>query len=151
MSTFSTAQLAIRFEGGTYQDGNGKDISFEAIELKTALVSVSQAKQIIKTQIQGRDGSVKEYIGDDDYNVQIVGTLTGANGVQPLNDLINLKKLLNAPIPLDVSCEYLYSLGIFKLVVESYDLPQDAGGISYQTFTINCISEIPKELRITNV
>jgi len=59
--------------------------------------------------------------------------------------------MLDAPIALDITCPFLNQLGIQKAVVESYELPQNEGGISYQTFTINLISDIPVELRITGV
>jgi hypothetical protein len=57
--------------------------------------------------------------------------------------------MLDAPIKIDVVCPYLQTLGIYSLVVESYELPQFEGGISYQNFTIQFSSDIPTELRIS--
>jgi hypothetical protein len=151
MSTFKTAITAIKFKGGSYPTNiQGHDISFPDIDLKTALISVSQNKRIVKTDVQGRDGKIKEYIGMDDYQVDITGALTGENNVRPINDMLDLKKILDAPIEISVECPFLNQFGIFNVVVESYYLPEDAGGISYQSFTINCISEIPAKLVISN-
>jgi len=148
----SKANTAITFEAGAYPNPQGgAPISFNAVSLKTAIITLSQAKQIVKTQIQGRDGTVKEYVGMDDYAITVVGTITNANGVEPVSDRLNLKAMLDAPIALDITCPFLNQLGIQKAVVESYDLPQNEGGVSYQTFTINLISDIPVELRITGV
>jgi len=151
MGTFRTAKTAIKFQGGTYATNvAGQTISYPDILLKTALVSLAQNKKIVKTDILGRDGKIKEYIGMDDYQVTITGTLTGENGIQPLNDILDLKKMLDAPVEISTICPFLNQFGIFDLVVESYELPQEAGGISYQTFTINCVSEIPAKLVISN-
>lgn len=147
----NNAKTAVRFEGGTYTDPSGREVTFPAVDLPTALVSVSQAKRIIRTQVEGQDGTVKEYIGEDDYAVQVYGIFTAANGVEPTQQRLDLKKMLSAPIPIEVVCPYLQQLGIHLLVVDSYDLPQEEGGVSYQRFNLNFISEIPKELRISNV
>lgn len=151
MSTFKTAKTSIRFEAGSYEDKLGRTVNFPALEFPTALVQVSQAKQIIRSQVQGMSGNVKEYIGDDDFSVLVYGIITGSNGVEPVQERINLKKMLDAPVPIEVVCPQLQSLGIHLLVVDSYDIPQEEGGISYQKFSINFSSETPKELRITSV
>lgn len=152
MADFKNAQTAIKFEGGSYATNiAGQVVTFPSIELKTALVSVTQSKVIIKTQIQGRNGTVKEYIGLDDYAVVVTGVITGENGVRPDNEVINLKKMLDAPISIDVVCKHLQDLGIHYLDVESYDLPQSAGGVSYQEFSIVFTSSQPVQLRVSNV
>ena len=101
-----------------------------------------------KNTDEGQDGSVKEYIGLDDFSVQVSGMITGSPGVEPIQQRIDLNKMLIAPVPIEVVCPYLQNLGIHLLIVESYDLPQDPGGVSYQKFSINFRSETPKELRI---
>ena len=121
------------------------------LRFDAVLLTVSQAKKIIKTEIQGRNGTVKEYIGMGDYEVQVNGIITGENGHYPMDEVLFLKQMLDAPIPIPVACTYLNNLGIHNLVVESYQLAQEAGGYSYQTFTISCSSDMPQELRLSNV
>lgn len=115
------------------------------------LITVSQAKKIIKTEIQGRDGTVKEYVGRDDFQVTINGVITGKNGHYPIDEVALLQQILNAPIPIPVASTYLLNLGINSLVIESYELAQEAGGYSYQTFSITCASDVPQVLRLTDV
>jgi hypothetical protein len=67
-----------------WTDNNGKLQSFEPMTFYTVLLSVSRAKKIVKTEIQGRNGTVKEYIGDDDAAVEITGMICGTNGHYPL-------------------------------------------------------------------
>jgi len=130
---------------GSDQDGPDR------LRFETVLISVTQQKLIVRTQIAGRNGSVKEYIGEDDYMVQIAGIITGNNGQRPLDKILAFKKMLNAPIAIQVASQYLQSLGIEWLVIDSYDLSEEEGGYSYQKFTLNCYSDIQQELELVNV
>lgn len=141
----------IHFMDVEYTDEQGRVIRTDGKIYDAVLITVSQAKKIIKTEIQGRNGTVKEYIGMDDYVVQVNGILTGSNGVHPADEIRTLKKMLDAPVPIDVSCAYLQNLGIYQLVTESYDFEQQAGGYSFQTFSITFLSDIPQRLRINGV
>ncbi len=152
MSTFKNISSVITFSKGSYQGKKeGQIINFNEVNLYTALISVSQAKMIVKTDIQGRDGKVKEFIGLDDYNISIDGTITGANGVTPINEILDLKAMLDAPIPISIVCPFLNQLGIHEVIIEAYTLPQESGGISYQTYNISASSHTPTILRISNV
>lgn len=152
MSTFTNAKTSVRFEGGTYLTNvKGQTISFPAVNLITALVSIRKTKKVIRGEIAGKDGEVIEYIGMGSAEVSISGVITAANGSEPTNDVRDLNKLIDAPIAVSVVCPFLNTKGINKLVILDADLPQESGGLSYQTFTLNCISEVPIELRIKGV
>jgi hypothetical protein len=150
LSALGTPVVAdIVFEGGTYTDDEtGRQITFQSVTLATVLVSMSQPKRIIRTEIQGRDGSVKEYIGMDDYQVTIQGVITGANGVYPFQAVAELHKILKAPITIPVVSAYLQLFDIFSLVVVDFSFDQEPGGYSKQNFIINAISDKPVELLI---
>jgi len=140
----------LTFRGDTYTDNSGVVKNFDSITYEAVLLNVSQAKKIIKTEIQGRDGTVKEYIGMDDYQVTINGIITGPNGKYPYEDVRALKDLLDAPIPIVVICQFLQNLDVHTIVIENYELPRQEGGYSYQQFSITAISDVPQELRIKN-
>lgn len=135
--------------GGQYTDNiTGTVITFPEIKLATVLLTVNFVSRIVKTEIQGRDGTVKEYIGQDDAKISIQGIVTGWNGHYPAFEVNLLNEWRRAPVSKSVVSAYLQNLGVNNLVVESFDLPQIAGGYSYQTFTMNCISDAPVELKI---
>jgi hypothetical protein len=136
----------VNLENNKWTDNNGKVQSFNPVTYYSLLVTVSQAKKIIKTEIQGRNGTVKEYIGMDDYSVDVSGIICGPNGHYPIDEVRDLKKMLDAPIPLVITSWYLQNLDIDMLAVDNYELPQDEGGYSYQQFTIKLISDDPVEL-----
>lgn len=124
---------------------------FGPMRFEAVLLTVSQAKKIIKTEIQGRNGSVKEYIGLSDYEIQINGIITGDNGQHPADDISKLKKILDAPVAVGIASTYLQNLDITSLVIATYEFTQEAGGYAYQTFSITCSSDVPQELRLSNV
>lgn len=141
----------IHFLDVEHTDNAGRLVRTQGKTYDAVLITVSQAKKIITTEIQGRDGTVKEYIGMDDYQVVVNGILTGANGVHPVEEIATLKKMLDAPKAIDVACAYLQNLGIQSLVTMDYTFEQQAGGYSYQTFSITFKSDIPQQLRLNGI
>lgn len=136
-------------KGGQYTDNiTGAVVTYPEIRMASVLLTVSFAARIVKTEIQGRDGTVKEYIGQDDAKITINGVITGYNGHYPAYEVSLLNEWRRAPVSKVVVSAYLQNLGINNLVVEGFDIPQISGGYSYQTFSINCISDAPVELKI---
>ena len=119
------------------------------MNLDTVLIVTQFPKRIIKTEIQGRDGTVKEYIGADDAQITINGMITGKNGVYPRDEVYRLRRWLDAPVAKGIVSWYMDNLGISNLVIEGYDMPQTMGGYSFQAFTISAVSDVPVELKIT--
>lgn len=117
--------------------------------INDCLITVNQAKKIITTEIQGRDGTVKEYIGMDDFQIQIVGRLNGAYNVNPRSETKQLKQILDAGQPLALTSWWLQNLGITDIVIKSYNFPQTEGEYSTQYFSIDAISDKQVEARIT--
>ena len=67
----------IVFEPGSFIPLDGGDpISYQGIDLDTVLITVSQGKNIITTNIQGKSGTVKEYVSDSDFIINVQGVLT---------------------------------------------------------------------------
>ena len=135
----------------SYIDNNGNQIRYQFVTLDNVLISVSSSNKIISTSIAGRDGSVFEFIGRDDTRVAINGVVVGSNGVRPVDAITELKEVLSSQIPIQVSCKFLNQLGITDLIIDSYEMPQQEGGYSYQQFSIQLVNYIPAELRLTDV
>jgi hypothetical protein len=135
--------------GGTYTDQiTGRSVNFPTIKFNAVIMTVQFTSRIIRTEIQGRNGTVKEYIGEDDAQIAIQGIITGYNGHYPADTVNALNEWRKAPVAKEVNSTYLQNIGIQNVVVENIQFPQQAGGYSYQNFTMNCISDIPVELKI---
>jgi len=124
----------------------GRIIRVEATTIETVLFNVSQTKNIITTPIAGRNGTVKEYISDGDFNINIKGVLTAPNGVYPKNEVDNLINILRAPQSIKISSWFLSMFGIYDAVVSDFNIVQIEGSQSYQPFQINLMSDEPIEL-----
>lgn len=138
------------FNTGTVFSNDGHIIGYwEDFRIDDVILQVSQGKKIVTTEIQGRDGTVKEYIGMDDFQVQINGRLNGAYGVNPKTETKQLKEILDAGQPLAITSWWLQNLGITDVVVTGYSFAQTEGEYSTQYFTINAISDKVVEATIT--
>jgi hypothetical protein len=74
--------------GGTYTDQiTGRSVNFPTIKFNAVIMTVQFVSRIIKTEIQGRNGTVKEYIGEDDAQITIQGVITGFNGHYPATEV----------------------------------------------------------------
>lgn len=138
----------LEIQNGEWTDSAGVRHEWPYTIFDTVLITVDQPKNIIKTAIQGRNGTVKEYISDGDYSINIKALIIGPLGVMPLQEVSDLKKVLDAPMSLAVNSRFLQNLGIDNLVVDRYSFPQVEGGYHYQAVEINCSSDLPIELKI---
>jgi len=112
--------------------------------LLDVLVSVTQPKKIIRTEIAGNNTTVKEFIGLNDYEINISGRLTGDYGSRSV-DILNLLKILTVNKTIGVTSRQLADLGITDMVITDFDLPQTEGEYSTQYFTINGVSDLMPE------
>lgn len=137
------------FNAGVILDENGVQVDkWDDFRIDDVLLTVSQSKKIITTEIQGRDGTVKEYIGLDDFQVQITGRLNGTYNVNPKELTRQLKIILSAGQPLEITSWYLQNLDITDIVVKDFNFGQTEGEYSTQYFTINAMSDKRFEAKI---
>lgn len=139
----------VTFESITYQDATGKDVVTPNMVFQSILVNVSFPRNIVKTQIQGRNGTVKEYIGEDDAIITFKGIITGRNGQYPAAQIYALRQMIKAPYAIPVTSTHLQNLGIYSVVFEDSEFEQEEGSYSYQVFSLNAVSDIPQELQIS--
>jgi hypothetical protein len=123
------------------------------IDLNDCVINVQQQKNIIKTAIQGRNGTVKEYISDGDCQVTLKGRISSNKpDVFPEAGVSNLVDVLQLPEALEIESEYLrFCFGIYMLVVESYSMQRREGMSSEQEYEIKCVSHLPVELTINEL
>lgn len=119
-----------------------------ALDIDTALLQVSQSKNIVTTAINGRNGTIKEYVSDGDYQISIKGVLVESvnTNLPPTEDFQTLIELCKLPRALDCVCAYLGLFGIYKLVVQEQSFPQSEGFQNMQPFELSCLSDKPIEL-----
>jgi hypothetical protein len=140
---------AIQFDKLSYnRPSDGQLLSVSQLFFETALIEVNQSKIIVQTQVQGRNGTVKEYITDGDWEVTITGAMISEHSnVPPELQIRHLNEFKNAPVPISVYSNFLAYFEIFSLVIKDFRVNQIEGTRNAISFTINCISDIPFEIQ----
>lgn len=161
----------LEIPSGTYTNLKGVEIDFEGLRLDTVLFTVEQTKNIVKTPIIGKNGTVKEYISDSDYVITgsaiIIGETnegsgTGETGRQtgakqiltktdlgnnyPSRDVRRFIEICKVPRQIQVFSSFLGYWDISHVVIEGYSVPQEKGVSNYQVVNFAMVSDIPIEL-----
>ncbi len=115
-------------------------------ELQTVLLTVSQAKIIKRTAIDGRAGTIKEYVSDDDYEVKIQGAIVNPAGSFPTEDVRKLRAILLKPKAIKAISDYLLLFNIYDIVISGYSFGQKEGYQNLQFFEITAYSDTPENI-----
>lgn len=114
------------------------------ILLDTAILSISQSKNIVTTTLQGRDGTVKEYISDGDYEINIKGVLDSGNMfVYPETLVKQLKDICDIKDNIEIKSPFAEMLGITEAVITGYSFGQVPAGYNVQPYDITLLSDVP--------
>lgn len=112
---------------------------------------VEGRKNIVRTQIQGRDGTVKEYIGMDDYVIRIMGVINNRESKDYPEDLVaDLVRVYERKESLRIDGSNLCVFGIHQIVLFDLQLSRKPGHPSQQPFVLEAYSDEPVELEILN-
>ena len=116
--------------------------------INTVLFEVDIVKNVIMTPISGRDGTVKEYINRDDYQILIQGMIVSEDGENfPREDVTALRNLMDLPKSLAVASEFLQVFSIHNIVILHCKVAQQMGYRNQVPFFINAVSDVPIELK----
>jgi len=111
------------------------NILFDAVKL-----SITYRKQIIKTAIAGRSGTVKELIGAGDYVITLQGKLYSEDYAYPEDKVEMIKRLTDKDEAIKIENTLTDLLEINSVVIESLDLPTPEK-IDIQPFTLKLLSD----------
>lgn len=118
------------------------------LTLITALISINKTKNIVLTKIQGRNGTVKEYVSDDDYQISIKGVIVGKySNKRPVDEIKKLEDYCNFNGEIDIVCSFLNDLGVNTVVITGHSKAQREGTRNVVDFEIQCLQETPFEIK----
>jgi hypothetical protein len=118
------------------------------VVLDTVLFDVGQTKNIVTTQVQGRNGTIKEYISDGDFAINIKGLLvSNTNNQFPYTQYEELLKALYCNTEIEINSWILTELyGIKYIVIQNFEILQEVGKQTTVPFEIQALSDIPTEI-----
>jgi hypothetical protein len=130
------------------------------VTLPECIITVLQERNIVMTALQGRDGTIKEYISEGDYQIEVsAAILPYADGAvddgfknvddrYPVSELQDFISLLKEKKELEVHSDFLTLFGVYSAVVKSYSFAQETHS-NRQAFTLTLLSNEPYEIKST--
>ncbi|MBB6131328.1 DUF6046 domain-containing protein [Mucilaginibacter lappiensis] len=116
------------------------------------LFDITGQRNVVKTPMQGKDGTVKEYISDDDYAITIRGFLINYDSWEyPEQQLQELMQVINAKVAIGITSQVFNLLDIHNIVIERWSFPAVEAYQNMQPFELECTSDQPVELEIKSV
>lgn len=129
------------------------------VELAECIITVNQEKNIVSTPMQGRDGTVKEYISDGDFTISVDAAVSSYvidqkgqsdyndSHAYPLSQLEDIISILKVKDTLETHSDFLTLFGITNIVVKSYGMVQETHS-NRQGFNIQMLSDLPYEIKM---
>ena len=113
------------------------------------MAHVTGNKIIVKTQVAGVQGSVKELISEDDYMVTIEGLIINEDGDDfPEEITRRIIEICQKPKAVKVQSDFLAMFDIHYLAIENYNFQGVPGAQNVQSYTINGMSDRPLTLEL---
>lgn len=124
------------------------------VELLECIITINQEKNIVSTPMQGRDGTIKEYISDGDYSISIEAAVNNYSEIEetkskeyPIEKLEELIALLKVQDGLEIQSDFLTLFKITSAVIKSYGMVQETHS-NRQSFQIQMLSDTPYEIKL---
>lgn len=119
------------------------------LRIDTVIMSVQNTKNIVKTVIVGRAGTIKEFISMGDYMVTIDAVLVSNEMLKyPVDDLDLLRRYCELSTQIGVSSFFLDAFNIHSVVIESYEIAEKIGSRNEIPFRILASSDQPIEFTL---
>lgn len=128
------------------------------IFLDIAFIEINREKDIVRTPVPGRVGTIKEYNYTDDYSISIKGSLVAEKGkvpfarqdsdnpdVQTLEQLIQLQNFNGV---VNIESKILNAVGIFQMVITSIRFNEHPEYRNVVDFEISAYSDSDEDLLI---
>lgn len=149
----------LEIPAGQYKNLQGETIPFDGIRIDTVLFDVTIEKNIVRTPINGRDGTVKQFISLGDYAISCQGIIIGESdavnagfdvtetNLVPESEIRKLNEIMKVPQSIEVYSEFLDFFDVSTVVIEGANFQQREGFRDSVYFSCGMLSDAPIELK----
>ena len=149
----------LEIPSGQYVNNEGEVVNYDGIRIDTVLFEVSIEKNIVRTPINGRDGTVKQYISLGDYSISCQGIIIGESDasnsgfdvsrtdVVPEAEIRKLNEIFKIPSEIEIFSEFLDFFDISTVVIQGGNFAQREGFRDSIYFNLGMLSDAPVELK----
>lgn len=116
------------------------------LTINDIVINVALQKEIVKTALVGRKGTIKEYITDGDYQLSMTVGIVSVDGNNEIIDqypekaVSQLREIMERPGALEVSSAFLDMFGISHIVVTGFSVKQQTHS-NRQVIEISALSD----------
>lgn len=117
-----------------------------------AIPTINSDRNVVLTNVQGRDYSRKEIVSNGDIKFSVTGKMcSGVPGVYPENEVQKFIQIMNYKGEVHCNHFILSLLGVEKFIVTSWSLsPRQGFGDNTQDYTFSAVGLMPdKEVKVT--
>jgi hypothetical protein len=108
-------------------------------------VSMNSAKNVILTQVQGRDFTRKELVSGGDLKFNVSGTIVSdQEGVYPTEAVKRFLKIMQYQGIVDVNCFAFGTLGVTRIVIQEFSLDSPEYK-NIQPYSFSCVAVEPND------
>ncbi len=147
------------FVGGSWLTSLAIKVDDVEFVFNEVIISLAQEKNIVTTAMPGYDGTIKEFIGEGDYQITINAGVIAGGGTDSISDndfvmpenrypeseLKKLQKILKKQTAVSVHSDFLEIFEIRSAVIQSFNLRQETHS-NIQTIQIQMLSDKPFEI-----
>lgn len=127
----------------SYTDFNGVEQTVNELTLDIALLEVNNTRNIITTAVSGRNGTVKEYMSDGDYEINIKGNLINPLANCHPDELLKaLHEFCKSQVSIAVTSSLLYYLEIDSIVITKFTFKMVPGFRNVIDYELQCLSDL---------
>lgn len=129
---------------GVYDDFFGNEQTFDSIPLATAILRVRVPRTIVKNNLIGAPGTIKQMITIGDFEVRVEAFIYDNEGGSPVDQILPLMTALQSTDPLKIQSGYLSAIGLdgYSWVVEGEPrIDQIRGTFNMVSVVFNLISD----------
>lgn len=112
------------------------------------LLEFNGGAEIVQEPKAGGNGSFKEFMGLNDYEITIRGVAVNEEDIDeyPEKDVARIRQLCESGQPLEARSPLLRLFGISMIAIKSWRFPAAEGLYSAQAYELQCLSDEPVEL-----
>lgn len=112
----------------------------------TAIVDTSSTKNVVLTQVQGRDTTRKEYVSGGDINITVRGIIDSRNpDVYPKDAVSNFISLMQYAGVLEVKHYLLSTYNITHILITNFSINPKEGYANIQPYSFSAVGIAPSK------
>ncbi len=117
-------------------------VTVDGYSLPGVNINISGGKKIIKTLINEKKGTDKEFFATDDYKITLRGVASNLESNDfPEADLDKIYKMYEKNEALSIKCVLTDIIKVYSVVIETFKFPEMKGVDNAQAYVLNCISD----------